>query len=497
MNPVQLVKDVFNATPEDYQGDMLMDIFTPGKDRMAGKSAHGTGKTTLLSWAGWAFLITRPLSRLVATAPVQAQLRDVLWPEFSKWHACMPDQIRNMWMLSSEHIRNRAHPNTWFGVGRTSNKPENVQGFHNENLMFIIDEASAVPGPVFEVIEGALSDAGKAGGDSKLIMMGNPNFSSGELFDAFGKNASMYSRYTLSGDAETAFGKRDGKVYVSNRVTQKYRDNISRKYGKGTIYSVRVRGTFPEEDDTSVIPLAWAEAAKMVELPHFDMYADGVIIACDPARYGDDETTICVIRKGHVIKLKAYSKKSTFETAELIDDECELWEELGIPILDIRVDEPGVGGGVIDILRRDKAKDGETNGGFGRAVTAYNGGKALVQGTDPDDEIRTFLNRRARDYWKVRRLLEQGLCHLPEDDEELPAQMATLKYETMENQKIRVESKKMLKARLGAGSSPDRSDVVVIGLADNISMADEISGSVEEVEVIHGRERPALEQELM
>jgi hypothetical protein len=495
-NPVQAVKDIFNATPEDYQGDMLNDVFVNGEDRLAGKSAHGTGKTTVLSWMGWIFLMTRPMSRVLATAPVQAQLRDVLWPEFSKWHGKMNDRFKNMFTLSSEHIRCKAAPMDWFAVGRTSNKPENVQGFHNTYLMIIIDEASGVPAPVFEVMEGALSDAGKSGGESKLVMMGNPNFTSGELYDAFNKNKDLYARYTLSGDGETQFGAEDGKVYVSNRVSEKYRRNIARKYGKGAIYDVRVRGVFPKLDDTAVIPLAWAMAAQQVELPSFDPVADGVIIACDPARYGDDETTIAVIRKGHVIKLEAYPKTSTWETASLIDTECQYWEEQGIAILDIRVDEPGVGGGVIDILRMDPAQEGEQQGGFGRAVTAYNGGKGLVQGVDPDDEIRMFLNRRARDFWKVRRLVEQGLCHWPED-EELPAQAATLKFEVMENQKIRVESKKMLKARLGVGSSPDRIDVIVIGLADFYSMADETVAGTTEDEIIKGRQRDRLDDRVM
>lgn len=496
-NPVQAVKDLFDATPEDYQGDMLNDMFVLGKDRLAGKSAHGTGKSTTLSWMGWIFLMTRPMSRVVATAPVQAQLRDVLWPEFSKWHGKMNERFRSMFFLSSEHIRCKAAPMDWFAVARTSNKPENIQGFHNLYLMILIDEASGVPGPVFEVIEGALSDAGKQGGESKLAMMGNPNFASGELYDAFNKNADLYARYTLSGDAETQFSPVDGRVYVSNRVTETYRRNIARKYGKGAIYDVRVRGVFPKQDDLAVIPLEFAERCLMVELPYFDPVADGVIIAADPARFGDDETTIAVARRGHIIKLKAYPKTSTWDTAALIDDEAVFWEEQGIQVLDIRVDEPGVGGGVIDTLRQPKAEGDERQGGFGRAVTAYNGGKALVQGTDPDDEIRTFLNRRARDYWKVRREAEQGLFAIPTDDPDIPAQMATLRYDTMENQKIRVESKKMLKARLGMGSSPDKSDVIVIAKADFYSMADESTPQTSEEEILRGMRRERLDDRFM
>lgn len=487
--PMLFIKDVFQATPEDYQEEMLLDLFVRGHNRLAAKSSHGTGKTTTLAWAGWFFLMTRALSRVVATAPVQAQLRDVLWPEFAKWHAVMPDQLRDMWDMSSEHIRHKAAPNEWFAVARTSNKPENLQGFHNENLLIIIDEASAVPANVFEVIEGALSDAEGKAGESKLAMMGNPNFASGELFDAFGKNKHLYRRYTLSGDPHTKFTSRDGKAYVSKRVSALYRRTIGEKYGyDGPIYDVRVRGKFPAADDRAILPMEWLERAQYLPLPHFDDVADGVIIALDPARYGDDESALCVTRKNAVIKLQTKPKQSTVENARWVDEEICYWEGEGIPVIDVRVDEPGLGGGVIDILRADP-KDG----GFGRAVTAYNGGRGLMLGVDPEDEIRQFMNRRSRDYWHLRLELENQSLVLPVD-ETMVNQGASLHYEIMDNQKIKAESKQKLKARLGPGSSPDRIDVIVIARAPGYSMADEVASYVSAEEIIYGRKRDRVEE---
>lgn len=497
LDPILGVKDLFGATPEDYQGEILLDIFKRGHDRVAAKSAHGTGKTAILSWCGGLFMNTRPNSRVVATAPVQAQLRDVLWPEFSKWMSNMAPQFRDMWELSSEHIRHKGNPNDWFAVARTSNKPENLQGFHNTFLFFLCDEASAIPGPVFEVIEGALSDAGEAGGESKLLMCGNPNFASGELFDAFNKNASLYRRYTLSGDPDVQKTKRDGMLYVSKRVTQQYRDTIARKYGKNSpIYDVRVRGQFPKADSKAIFPLEWLERAQHLPLPLFDQIRDGVVIACDPAREGDDESTLAVARRGAIIKLEARQGLRTTEVAAWINEEAEFWEEMGITILDIRVDEPGVGGGVIDTLRDPVVPEPGKVPGFGRSVTAYNGGRGLVAGVDPEDELRLFLNRRSRDHWKVRRLLETSQLPLP-FDETMVAQGASIWYETMDNQKIKVESKKVLKARMGAGSSPDRMDVVVIALADFNSMASEAVPWLRPEQVISGRERATLSDEFM
>lgn len=496
-DPIQAVKDLFGATPEDYQGEMLLDLFVRGHDRLAAKSAHGTGKTTTLAWAGSIFLMTRPIARVVATAPVQAQLKDVLWPEFSKWMSKMPEQFAQMWDLSAEHIRHKERPNDWFAVARTSNKPENLQGFHNTFLLFLIDEASAVPAPVFEVIEGALSDVGAEGGESKLMMAGNPNFAGGELFDAFGKNKGLYQLYTLSGDPETEFTVRDGRAFVSKRVTAKYRQTIGRKYGfSSPVYDIRVRGQFPRMDMKAVFPLEWLERAQYFPLPSFDPVADGVIVCCDPARDGLDETTVCVRRKNAIIYLEGRRGLSTVESAAWVNAVCEQYEEEGIQVLDLRVDEPGVGGGVIDALRAPKdAPEGQISG-FGRAVTAYNGGRALIQGVDPDDEIRMFLNRRARDHWVVRRKLELCQIVLPVD-EEMVAQGASIHFEAMEHEKVKVESKKAMKARLGPDASPDKMDVIVLAFADSHSMADEITAFVSEADVVQGEERAILDQRFM
>ena len=111
-----------------------------------------------------------------------------------------------------------------------------------------------------------------------------------------------------------------------------------------------------------------------------------------------------------------------------------------------------MGGGPIDELRRR-----------GYAVTPYNGGVNMKQGVDPDDEIRMFKNIRARDYWMVRRKLELKQLPLP-DDEVLTAQLASLKFD-YSNEKIVIESKKDLSARLGKEASPDRADVIVMGCA--------------------------------
>lgn len=468
-HPVEAVKDWMGVTPDPWQADLLNGIFTGTVDRAAYKSAHGTGKTTVDAWAGWIFLNCIENSRLVATAPTAHQLKDVLFPEYAKWYQKFPARMRDEWLISGEHIRHKDttdmnYSQTWFATARTSNKPANLQGFHNANLMIQGDEGSAIPDNVFEVIEGTLSEAGDEGKLAKFMLGGNPNFTTGELYNAFNRNRELYHRITITGDPEWfaslniengGYHPDHGRVYLSDRVRPKYRETMGKKYGyDSAIYDVRVRGIFPRAADDVVIPFAWAERAMHQEIKTiFDAQADGVTLVVDPSRGGGAETVIGIFRKGYCLELNGFKVTSTTKIVQMVQDTVLKITSQGLRLITIIVDEPGIGGGVIDQLRAQNLP-----------VRAYNGGWGLVKDVDPSDDIRQFHNRRARDWWNVRRQLEMGRLPLPFDDV-LLGQLTSLKFKYTPGEKIVCESKEDLKDRLGKEASPDRADVIVMGSA--------------------------------
>ena len=465
-NPVEAVKDWFKATPTDYQADMLNGLLAGPQDREAVKSAHGVGKTTTLAWAGWIFLNCYEDSRVVATAPTFSQLHDALWPEYEKWRNKMPEELSSVWKLSGNHIRHKSNPMQWFAVARTSNKPQNLQGFHGAHILIEADECSGIPADVFEVIEGTLSEAGEDGKIAKLLAAGNPNFTAGEFFDMFTKHKQLYHRITVSGDPQflksinTEQGdehKDHGRVYFSNRVTKKYRDTMAKKYGpESGVYDVRVRGVFPKQEDQAVVPLQWAERAQGLMPPpdHFDKVADPVTLVLDVARFGGDETVLGQFRRNiPCAPLRTWPKTSTEACVHILLEAKRYWEAQGIAVIRTIVDEPGVGGGVVDSGRH-----------AGLVITPYNGGQGMTKGVDPDDDCRMFPNKRSRDWWVVRRRLELQDLPLPDDDV-LIAQLASVHYDYNEKERIQVESKKRMRERLGEDASPDRADVIVMGCA--------------------------------
>ena len=486
-NPVEAIKDWFKVTPDEWQGDVLNAVFTGGKDRIAAKSGHGVGKTTELSWVGWIFLNAFEQSRIVSTAPTFAQLHDVLWPEYAKWHTRMPEGLASQWDISGGHIRNKAYPKTWFAVARTSNKSANLQGFHGTDIMIQGDEASAIPPDVFEVIEGIMSEAGETGKTAKLVLTGNPNFTAGEFYNAFNRNKELYERYTISGDPNIhalVDGKDEGTVYHSTRVTKKYCETMAKKYGiDGAVYDVRVRGLFPRFDDAAIIPLAWAEAAVGVSLPQFDAVADPFTIVMDVARQGADETVLAVFRGGHLITMNVWAKTSTVQCEDIVIEKIRSIRASGHTVERVVVDEPGVGGGVVDGLRRRDV-----------VVTPYNGGETMKADRDPEEDVRMFANRRSRDYWYTRRAFEMGAIHIV-DDTLLVNQLASVQYGYNEKEKILVESKNKMRDRLGEEASPDRADVIVMGRAPWYSYrTTNIAFTADDI--MEGDDRPEAEMEL-
>jgi phage terminase large subunit len=475
-NPVDACKDWFGVTPEDYQAEALIDLFSFG--RVAMKSAHGVGKTTTMAWATWIFLQTRPLSLVAATAPTAAQLLDVLWPEIGKWHIRMPEQLREQWMLSSTHVRHKTYDKNWFATARTSNKETNMQGFHNNNVLVLMDEAPGIIPGIFQVVEGILSNADEHGQEARIMMTGNPVNAGGDFYDAFNKNAQLYRRITVTGDATTKLTKMDGKAFLSKRVSQRYRDTMLRKYGDGGIYEARVRGIFPVNSDKVVIPLSWAERAQYIELPHFDDLADPVTLVMDVARMGGNKTTLGLYRRGHCIAMHAWPKTSTNQCADIL---VEAYNHGGYDVGKVErgpviIDEPGVGGGVIDVARR-----------YGVPVVPYNGSAKFIVGVDPDEHIRMFRNRRARDWWMARRRFEQSLSKIPVN-EDIVNELASVQYD-YENEKIWVESKRDMIERLGELASPDYADNIIMGLAPYLGV-ESVMQWAEGIEVEFGGDRP-------
>ena len=156
LDPVMFVETMLDVKPEQWQREFLRNVMD--NPRCAVKSGHGVGKTAVLSWLILWWLLTRHPCKVVCTANTAHQLSDVLWAEVKKWGRKLPEAFYQQLEMKSDKI-NLEGASDSYAVARVSRRenPEALQGFHSDNLLFIIDEASGVDDMIFEVGEGSLA----------------------------------------------------------------------------------------------------------------------------------------------------------------------------------------------------------------------------------------------------------------------------------------------------------------------------------------------------
>ena len=339
-HPVEFVEDVIQVTPDPQQAAILRSV--AGSKMTSVRSGHGVGKSAVEAWSVIWFMTTRPFPKIPCTAPTQHQLFDILWAEVSKWLRNNPALSREL-MWTKEKVYMKGYPEEWFAVARTASKPDALQGFHAEDLLFIIDEASGVDDVIFEPVLGALSTPG-----ARLLMCGNPTQLSGFFYDSHNKNRASYSTFHI-----------DGRN--SQRVPKEFVDRIIQMYGEDSdVFRVRVAGEFPLQEDDIFIPLSLVEASIMTD---FTPRARPTLvhIGCDVARFGDDKTVIGYKVDEQVTLHKKRQGQDTMKTADdiiLLGEELVARYKLQDPI-PVKVDDGGVGGGVVDRLRQVKRNNPE------------------------------------------------------------------------------------------------------------------------------------------
>lgn len=443
-HPVEFVEDIIGATPDEEQAKILRSVAANPMTTV--RSGHGVGKSTVEAWVVIWFMVTRPFPKIPCTAPTQHQLFDILWAEVSKWLR-NNKALANELIWTKEKVYMRGYPEEWFAVARTASKPDALQGFHAEDVLYIIDEASGVDDDIFEPVLGALSTPG-----AKLLMCGNPTQLSGFFYDSHNKNRASYATFHI-----------DGRN--SSRVSQDFVQTIINMYGEDSdVFRVRVAGDFPLQEDDIFIPLSLVEKSIVTEFsPRKN--PNLIHIGCDVARYGDDKTVI-----GYKIdeKVTLYKKRQGQDTMKTADDIVMLGEmlvqrykltpEKDTPI-PVKVDDGGVGGGVVDRLRQIKRNNPERFWWLEVYLVIFGQRIKHKYYHDSTTYMMAIVKKLLQPFDEDTGERKPVELILPDDDD-LVAQLSGRKYALTEASKIKIESKKEVKKR--GQPSPDEADCVLL-----------------------------------
>ncbi|ANY70418.1 terminase B [Paenibacillus sp. BIHB 4019] len=438
-DPVAFAEDMLEFDPDDWQRTAMMDVAEVPLTTI--RSGQGVGKTAFESALVIWFLCCRPNPKVICTAPTRQQLHDVLWAEIAKW--LEGSKVKQLLKWTKTKIYMIGQEERWFATARTATKPENMQGFHEDYMLFIVDEASGVEDRIMEAILGTLS-----GDENKLVMCGNPTRTSGVFYDSHNKDRENYRSRRVS--------SRDSK-----RTSRRNIAMLESKYGKDSdVIRVRVDGEFPRGESNSFIALEAAEFAK--NDVRLQPVGTRLIVGADIARFGDDETSIYGRIGGKTVIERHHHKQDTMQTTgwilRLIDEARA--ERPEIYEVEIRIDDSGIGGAVTDRLREINEERQ-----LGYIIVPVNNGSSA------SDEH--YGNLGSEMWGCIKSLLEEnmsnfilgvpGVLELP-DDEKLIAQLSTRKWRMNSNGKIYLERKEDMKKR--GLQSPDRADAFVLAYAE-------------------------------
>lgn len=421
-DPVRYCREVLKYEPDTWQAEDLNSTVT--EQRIAVSSGHGVGKTRLVASKIHWFMSTRPNPQIVVTANTESQLSTKTWREL---HKINETALNKDWFIpTATRFSLKDCPDTWFAaaIPWTERRSEAFAGTHEKHVLYLFDEASAIPDVIWDVSEGAMTTAG-----AKWCVYGNPTRNTGRFSECFGKYRHRWK--CLQVDSRTA--KMADKVQIQQWIDD---------YGEDSDFvRVRVRGVFPRSGSCQFIGQDIVDACMKYKASGYEWAAK--VFGIDIARFGDDQNVVVNRQARKVHGLHKWRGIDTMATAAKIQS---LYESERPDALFI--DGGGVGGGVIDRLRQllPSGKIHEVN--FG--ASARNPNK--------------YRNKRAEMWGDMKDSLIAGL-ELP-IDRELETDLTAIEYGFTDDLKIQLEKKEDMKKR--GLASPDSGDALALTFAEKI-----------------------------
>lgn len=423
--------------PDTWQIDVLTTISDKLKEgkitgeeaiQIAMASGHGIGKSALVAWIILWAISTHIDAKGVVTANTETQLKTKTWSELSKWHRL---SINSHWFTltaTALFSKDPKHEKEWRidQVAWSEKNTEAFAGLHNQGkrILLIFDEASAIPDKIWEVSEGALTDS-----NTEIIWccFGNPTRNVGRFRECFtgGKFAHRWVHKQID--------SRSVKITNKNQIQKLIED-----YGEDhDVVRVRVKGEFPSASFNALFGPDELDAS-MTRVYQLNMFENSpVILGCDVARQGDDDSVVAR-RQGHVVyPLRAMHVPDTYLVASqfAIEKDAHHADAMFVDA------SGGYGVGVIDALRSVNHD----------CVEVYFNGKP----TDP-----RYFDKRSEMYFELSKWVKSGGA-LP-NDPQLREELLACTY-IFAKDKFRLIAKDEIKELIGR--SPDRADAVALTFA--------------------------------
>jgi phage terminase large subunit len=435
-DPVQFAQAILKLNITANQREVLRSVVE--NRRTAVKACHASGKTFIAAVLVLWFLARYKEVIVVTTAPTWLQVKNVLWGEIHRL-------IRSSELPYPEPSETllRLGPGR-YAIGISTNEGVRMQGYHAKHVLFVVDEAPGVGSDIYEAIEGI-----RAGGDVRILELGNPIIASGPFYDAFTANRQGWNLITISAfDTPNLQGvtiesllklpeeelDNNPLPYLATRrwVKEKYYE-----WGPGhPLWDSKVLGNFPAQAEDALLSLAWLEQAKLRELPTDEGVIDGGLDVAGP---GEDETVLAIRCGPKLLHLEAWTESDPRGKV------VAALEPYKGRLRRLNVDSTGIGYGMARHIADFKYPVRDINVG--------------VAARHPEK----YANLKAELYWGLRLRFQSGDMSGCFSDKAI-GQLAGIRYEHNARGQVVIESKDDMRKR--GVKSPDLAEAVMLAFAE-------------------------------
>lgn len=446
LDPKAFAKHFLKTDLWDIQAQIAYSI--DKNPRTAVKACHASGKTFVAACILLWFLARHQEAIVVTTAPTWQQVEKLLWGEV---HAALARSIYPYPKPTMTEIR--LGPKRYaYGLSTSvTNQDEGVkfQGIHAENELIILDEAPGVDPKIWTAIEG-----NRAGGNVRILAIGNPTISSGPFHTAFHEGRETWANFTISAfdcpnlkgltlESLLEMGKKHPEMLDDNALpyltTRRWVYERYFEWGPGhPLWESRVLGNFPAQSEDALLSLTWLEEAGRRDLK--GKGEDGIKVGIDVAGPGEAETVFCARRGPEILELTAWPREDP--RGEIVAKLNKYRDHL----VAVNIDAIGIGWGIYLHLSDLKFP-----------VIPIN-----VAETARDSE--KFANQKAEYYWGLRLRAQSGDISGLKDEKSI-GQLAGIRYKHNSRGQVEIESKKDA-AKRGV-KSPDRAEAIMLAFAEN------------------------------
>lgn len=439
LRPDIMVRELFGVVPDAWQ-DRTLRLF-PRSPRLAMRASKGPGKTAVLAWMAWNFLLTRSHPKIGAVSITAQNLAVNLWTEMAKWRN-ESELLKAKFTWTHGRITCNDHPETWFmeamawpKTASVDQQADTLAGFHADYVMFVIDESGGIPPAVLVAADAALGSCV----EGHIVQAGNTNSRAGMLYEACVTDRKRWEVVTVTGDPDDP--------ERSPRVSIEWAQGMIDRHGRDNNWvMVNVLGQFPTTEFNTLLSLEDIHAAQARSYSEYDIEKAPRVLGFDAALWGDDVNVIFP-RQGLVAfsPIRLRGVKPHLVAGRI----AAKWQEWGA-----------------DALFADNT------GGYGAPVISHlelEGFAPIPVGFAEKANDEQFFNKRAEIYFLGAQWIMNG-GQLPPANvpgmAEFTAAWTQTTY-TAKRDKFIIEPKELIKARLGF--SPDDTDAFCLTFAQPVA----------------------------